>query len=162
MINEPVDWAVPPSNLYVYGALPPVAEANMVPLFPKHEGWVTVYVADKSAKAARVVDVDGLHISWSGPATACGGGLLNVTVTSLEELVHVPLLIVQRKVYDFPVSAPAAEVVALCGDSITNGSPKVCVQVPVPTTGALPISAIGSMVQYEVLVAEASAVVGEA
>ena len=86
------------------------------------------------AKLAEVV----VQSSWSGPAMAIVGTVFMVTVTSAKLLVQVPLLMVQRNPYEFPVVPPIAEVPGLVGERIVNAGPEICVHVPTPTIGVFP------------------------
>ena len=89
---------------------------------------------------AAMVNVPLLHCSWSGPANAVVGVALFVN-TSSSELIHEPLVMVQRSVTLLPVVKPVTVVFGAVGAVIVAPfAEPTTLHAPVPVTGVLALS----------------------
>jgi hypothetical protein len=88
------------------------------------------------AAVAAIVNVLVLHNVWSAPAAAVVGNAWFVSTTSSED-VHVPLVIVQRRVAGVPAVTPVTPEVGEEGVVIV-AVPLTTLQTPVPTLALLP------------------------
>ena len=83
------------------------------------------------------VDVVTLQSVWSAPAAAVVGGSSTEMMTSSVDGTQEPLVIVQRKVAEVPITNPVTPEVGLDG-VVTVTIPETTDQAPVPTAGVFP------------------------